>query len=91
LKRDINPAAATFEMAAVGPLFAECDDRAAHDRCRDSTGAIERAVGEWLTKRGYRVLSVDRTKAPVDPRLLARVKRHLASAFPPRQPAEGDA
>jgi hypothetical protein len=84
----IEPTTASFNMTAVGPIFPECSDRVEHNCCHDVTGALERALGEWLIDRGYTVLSVDKTKAPVDRTLLAQVKELLDTEFPQRVPAD---
>lgn len=79
----IDPRGAKFSMTAAGPLFAECADMKSHTPCRNMTGAVERAVGEWLRKRGYEVLSIDPTRAKVDGELLAAVQALLEPHFPP--------
>jgi hypothetical protein len=72
----------TFEMVAVGPVFPEQPDFAAHKPVRDQMGALERAIADELRQRGYNVLGTHPREGLPDQSLLQQIRRLLDAKFP---------
>jgi hypothetical protein len=54
-KEGIDPKRCRFEMVAIGPIYPEQNDYVSHVPFRDRMAALERAVADELTLRGYKV------------------------------------
>ena len=80
----IDPASCTFEMIAIGPIFAEQDNMLEHRPLRDKTAALERALADELKRRGYQVLGHHPKPGEPDPALMEQVNKELAAYFPDR-------
>jgi hypothetical protein len=80
----INPEVCTFEMTAIGPIFAEQKTMPDHKPLRDKTAALERAIADELKRRGYNVLGTHPRAQEPDQKLLSHVIAELETSFPPR-------
>ena len=89
LKREaIDPETCTFEMTAVGPIFAEQQTMPEHKPFRDRTAALERALAEELKRRGYHVLGTHPKAAEVDHLLMEEINEKLGAFFPMQRRSE---
>jgi hypothetical protein len=73
----ISPEKCTFEMVAIGPLYAEQSEMAEHKICRDKTAALEKAVADYLRERGKEVLGIHESRKPLDEKLFSVVKARI--------------
>lgn len=82
----IDPEVCTFEMTAIGPIFEEQGSMPEHRPLRDKTAALERALADELTDRGYKVLGTHPRKNLPDPGLLKQIIESVERCFPPVGP-----
>lgn len=85
----IDPQACTFEMIAIGPIFEEQNDMPEHIPLRDKTAALERALADELTSRGYAVLGKHPAPKNPDPVLFEQVISRIETSFPPQNGKKG--
>ncbi len=78
----IDAEACTFEMIAIGPVFAEQKSLAEHNPLRDKTAALERALADELKRRGYEVLGDHPRPGKPDPTLLEQLIQVVDDSFP---------
>src|SRR3989344_462420 len=79
--KGVTPSTCSFEMIAVGPIFAEAKDFDRHKPIRDKTAALERGLAEALRRRGYSVLGSHATSPDPDRAKLEIVLRAVESAL----------
>jgi hypothetical protein len=80
----IDPESCTFEMLAIGPIFKEQTNMADHIPIRDKIAALERALADELTQRGYNILGTHPRKGEPDEELLGQLIPKLDIVFPSR-------
>ena len=61
-RADVNPSDCTFEMVAIGPVFPEQSSFESHKPFRDSMAALEAAMANVLSDRGYTVSFIEATQ-----------------------------
>jgi hypothetical protein len=71
-----------FEMVAIGPIWPEQADFAAHKPIRDRMAALERAIADELRLRGYQVLGTHPRVGTPDQTVLAELGALLDPKFP---------
>ena len=81
LETGLKPEECQFHMAAVGPLFPEQADFAAHCPVRDLMASLEHRVASHFRDRGYEVLGVHTATGTVNHELAAHVIQELESAL----------
>ncbi len=81
----IEPESCTFEMTAIGPIFAEQASMLDHEPLRDKTAALEKALALELRRRGYSVLGTHSSRTDADPALFQQVLGKLDSTYPGRR------
>ncbi len=69
----LDPTQCSFNMIAVGPVFAEVKDFEAHKPIRDQVAALEHALASHLRSNGHVVLGNHSSRVPVDGVALADV------------------
>ena len=72
----------SFEMIAIGPIFPEQGDFEAHKPVRDLMAALERAIADELSQRGYVVLGTHPRVGSPDEALLQQLRVLLGPKFP---------
>ena len=78
----MSPEACTFEMTAIGPIFAEQETMPEHRPLRNKTAALERALADELKRRGYNVLGTHPKAVKPDGELMKQVNDKLTMLFP---------
>jgi hypothetical protein len=81
-KARIEPAACTFEMIAVGPVFPEQKDMATHVVFRDRASALERALADHLRTRGYAVIGAHPSARACDEELFEQIRELVDARLP---------
>lgn len=81
-KIDVQPSHCTFEMLAIGPIFPEQATFELHKSIRDIVAALESALADELTTRGYTVIGTHGRRVEPDPDLWAEVLRYMNAKFP---------
>jgi hypothetical protein len=80
--RGIDPEACTFRLVAHGPILKEASGSENHNRPRDITAALEKALATALTDAGYNVINKVHCRTPLDDKLFANVRSAFAAEFP---------
>lgn len=93
--RNMDPTAATYRLACVGPIFSETGNWDEHEILRNRVAAMEAALGRHMKDgddqvgfpgRGYDVVGQTQSKHPLDRLLWQQVIAQLApqlDALPP--------
>ncbi len=81
----------TFEMFAIGPIFAEQTTMPDHIPLRNKTAALERALADELTQRGYTVLGTHPCPAEPDAALFEQIVEEIEPLFPKKATPEENA
>jgi len=81
---DVHPSQCTFEMLAIGPVFPEQDTFESHKPLRDSIGALESALADELSERGYQVIGTHGRRVEPENEIWTEVLRHVNDKFPRR-------
>ncbi len=78
----VSPSECTFEMTAIGPLFAEVQNWEKHQSLRDRTAGLEKAIAVTLNGRGYTVLGSHAEQSELDMKLFSEILVVLDRKFP---------